>query len=72
MGLVVGTEWDELGNTTDLKISSAGEVDYHVKLDKKGKRLYKYLKRFIEVEGYICNETKLNQITITKYYKITA
>jgi hypothetical protein len=67
-GIVIPVEWDEEGNVLAASISSAGEKDYLVEQNAKGKKLLRLIREEIEVRGIVRKGIKgQNRITVRNY-----
>jgi hypothetical protein len=67
-GLVIPVSWDGDGNPCSTSIHSAGEIEYFVEQDQKGKELLRLATKEVEITGVLTRTINdQRQISVTHY-----
>ena len=66
-GLVTPAAWDEKGNVMGIAISSFNEEEYAVYKSGKGRELFGFLRKKVEVTGQVRDENGKKKIRIDAY-----
>ncbi len=68
-GLVTAYDWDEAGQPLRLKICADGEDDYFVVDNERGRKLFQYLRDWVQVTGRVILVQSQKAIDIEKINK---
>jgi hypothetical protein len=67
-GIVIPYQWDPAGNVTGIAISTAGEDEYLIQEDEKGRQLLRFIHEPVEIQGQIgAAEGRLKSIQVKEY-----
>lgn len=50
-GIITPTDWDDDGKVIEISLSLPGEIDYIIELNKKGKKLLKFVNKEVKLVG---------------------
>jgi hypothetical protein len=70
-GIVIPFAWDRSGKVTAIAISTAGEREYLVHDDAKGKELQEFIQEFLEINGSVMDrESESRTITVRDFSRV--
>ena len=72
-GVIVPTDWDEIGNFTAVALAADDETEYRISADNKiGRLLHQLLRTRVRIEGYLQTETSTGNrnLVIVNSYRI--
>jgi hypothetical protein len=73
IGVIVPTDWDEVGNYTAIALAADNEQEYHISSDNQtGKSLHRLLRARVKIEGCIDPEAAKGhkKVVYVKSYRI--
>jgi hypothetical protein len=69
-GIVIPVDWDEEGNALAVAILGAGEQEYMIEQDEKGKELLAFIRHQVEVDGVVREAIKGRKTVTVKSYRL--
>jgi hypothetical protein len=69
-GIVIPVDWDEEGNALAVAILGAGEQEYMIEQDEKGKELLEFIRHQVEVDGVVREAIKGRKTVTVKSYRL--
>ena len=72
-GIITPSAWDESFNVVGVKISTAGEQEYLIDVEGKGKELFRFVRQHLRIRGRVRDDVTGNRvISVEEYERVHA